>query len=207
MSYMSDDLKNLGKNLVKMVNAQKQDALEAGKRQADALGAESKITNNRYLDVTFPNEDAAGGVIDLKEGFAHGSKVRHKKNGGWYTIVPIRYKTSDMSKSTYKQVQNIKIAPTSTNYIDILYGGHPLKDASLSAFGVSTMIHGGNLTREATGSTKGNYYAFRTVSDKSSSGSWLLAVNRAQAQAADNEKLKKIGTAIQDALNNFDKGV
>lgn len=204
---MSDDLKNLGNNLVKMVNAQKQDALEAGKREADALGAESKITNNRYLDVTFPDENAAGGVIDLKEGFSHGSSVRHKKNGGWYTIVPIRYKTSDMSKSTYKKMQDIKIAPTNTTYIDILYGGQPLKDDSVSAFGVSTMIHGGNLTRETTGSTKGNYYAFRTVSDKSNPNSWLLAMNRAKAQAADNEKLKKIGAAIQDTLNNFDKGV
>ena len=63
---MSDDLDNIANNLKQMVNAQKHNALVAGQRKAISLGAEAKITGNRYLDVTFSKRSATGGVIDLK---------------------------------------------------------------------------------------------------------------------------------------------
>jgi len=203
MTYMSDDLANIANNLKQMVNAQKHNALVAGQRKAISLGAEAKITGNRYLDVTFSKRSATGGVIDLKEGFERGASARHKKNGGWYTIVPIRRKVSDMTRQAYNQVRELEGIPSSTRYIDYLYGGKPLTDDALSSFGITTQTHGGNLSRVAKGATKGNYYAFRTVSDKSAPSSWLLLRDRAKAQAEENEKLKQIGDTIQQTLMSY----
>lgn len=207
MGEMSDSLKNLANNLEKMVESQKLNALKKGQKTAISLGAAAKISNNRYLDVDFKKDSLEGGTIDLKTKFEHGSSARRKKNGGWYTIVPIRYKVSSLSNSAYKQVKDLR-EDTSFNstYIDILYGGQPLEEDSLSAFGITTQVHGGNLTRVAQGDTRGAYYAFRTVSDKSAPNSWILLRDRAKAQAEETDKLAKIGQSIQDTLTSYESG-
>lgn len=211
MGEMSDDLKNLKGNLRKMVDAQKREALNAGKKVADKLGADTEIVDNRYLDVTFSKQDEPGGVIDLKEGFSHGSKVRYKRNGGWYTIVPISYKASSLSNAAYQDARELRDESTSkataTSYIDYLYGGKSINDETLAEFGITTKPHGGNLSRVTQGATRGSYFAFRTVSDKSSQDSWLLLKDTVKAQQEDNIKLRKIGVAIQDAINNFGRNM
>lgn len=208
MSYMSDDLKNLGKNLKAMVNSQKLNALKAGQKVAISLGAkETKISENRYLDVTFDKREESGGVIDLKKGFESGKSVRHKRKGGWYTIVPISYKTSDMSNSTYKQARDLINESSKTTYIDILYGGEALSDDSLTEFGITTQVHGGNITRTNEGVNRGVYFAFRTVSDKSAADSWLLLKDSAKAHEEDTIKLKQIGNAIQTTLMSYQEEI
>lgn len=203
---MSDDLRNLGNNLIKMVNAQKLNALNAGKKQAIKEGAdEANIVGNRYLNVSFNKREEAGGVIDLKKSFEHGAGAKHKKNGGWYTIVPIQYGVSQMSNRTYDEVRDLGKVTTSTTYIDILYGGQPLTDDALTSFGITTRVHGGNLTRVTQGATRGSYFAFRTVSDKSKPDSWLLLKDMAKAQAEEHRKLRRIGEAIQATLESYGK--
>lgn len=206
MGEMSDDLKNLGKNMVAMVNAQKLNALKAGQAQAVQEGAtEAEIVGNRYLDVTFSKQREGNSIIDLKQGFAHGASVHHKKNGGWYTKVPISYHVANMTNNTYSQVHNLSPAFSNTTYIKILFGGQPVTDDALTSFGITTKVHGGNLTRINQGATRGSYFAFRTVSDKSSPDSWLLVENMAKEQAEDNKKLRRIGEAIQDTLMSYGK--
>lgn len=201
---MSDDLKNLNKNMLAMVRAQKLNALRAGQQTAISLGAkQADIKGDRYLDVTFSKRDSTGGVIDLKEAFSRGSSARPKKDGGWYTIVPLSYKTSNMSNSLYQEAKEMSSTESTTSYIDYLYGGNSLSDDSLSEFGITTQTHGGNLTRTPQGAVRGTYYAFRTVSDKSPADSWLLLIDRARAQSEDNGKLKKIGDSIQRTLISY----
>lgn len=204
MAEMSDDFRDLKKNLKKMVDAQASYALKVGQAKAISLGAETKIVNNRYLDVNFIKRNTDG-VIDLKAGFEKGASAHKKKLGGWYTIVPIRRKVSSLSNSAYNEVRDLEGIPSSTRYIDILYGGHSLSDESLSAFGVTTKPTGGNLTRVANGEKRGSYYAFRTVSDNSAPNSWLLITDMAKQQAEEYEKLKQIGQVIQDTLSGFGK--
>jgi hypothetical protein len=206
-AYMSNDLKNLSKYLDDMVDAQKINALKAGKQVAVSLGAKATISNDRYLDVEFDKQDSAGGVIDLKNGFEHGNSVRKKAKGGWYTIVPISYKVNQLSHSAYQQVKQLRNSQLNSTYIDILYGGKQLTDSSLSEFGITEQIHGGNLTRISEGATRGAYFAFRTVSDKSDTNSWLLLRDRAKAQAKENEQLRQIGEAINDTLLSYGQEV
>ena len=143
-------------------------SLNAGKKQAIKEGAdEATIVGNRYLNVSFNKREEAGGVIDLKKSFEHGAGAKQKKNGGWYTKVPIHYGVSQMSNRTYDEVRDLGKVTTSTTYIDILYGGQPLTDDALTSFGITTRVHGGNLTRVTQGATRGSYFAFRTVSDRS----------------------------------------
>lgn len=206
MARMSDDLRNLGNNLIKMVNAQKLNALNAGKKQAIKEGAdEANIVGNRYLNVSFNKRGEAGGVIDLKKSFEHGAGAKQKKNGGWYTKVPIQYGVSQMSNRTYDEVRDLGKVTTSTTYIDILYGGQPLTDDALTSFGITTRVHGGNLTRVTQGATRGSYFAFRTVSDRSKPDSWLLLKDMAKAQAEEHRKLRRIGEAIQATLEGYGK--
>lgn len=205
MGEMSNDLKNLNKNIMAMVNAQKQDALLAGKKVAEDLGATAKIVNNRYLDVDFQEEDS-NKTIDLKTAFERGASARKKADGSWYTIVPISRKASSLTKQAYSEVKDIKSPVSTTKYIDILYGGQSLGSDSLTEFGITTQVHGGNLTKIMQGNSRGQYFAFRTVSDKSKPSSWLLLKDRAEAQRKDQEKLEKIGSAIKQALETYSRG-
>lgn len=119
-------------------------------------------------------------LIDLKPLFARSSKVK-MTNGPdrhWYMIIPVRASYDKMPSSWQQEADSIPdIAPgknTSTQYMSYLYSKNTgsLDSPTYSMFG-------GNLSRVKSlrGSNSSNnsgFIAFRTVSAKSPSSSWLV---------------------------------
>lgn len=137
----------------------------------------------KYLQVTEKRLNKLG-VIDLKPAFARSSKKITKEGGGWYLRVPIRRKSKSMSSRMYNQLRNTNIEPSTKKNVvsDYLYDGRNLSDATkLNYTPKSHMIE-----KQKTGSNRHQYVAYRTVSDKSPTSSWII--NRGKVNEEDTSK-------------------
>lgn len=125
----------------------------------------------KYLQVT-EKRMAKRGIIDMKPYFRNSPKAREKKNGGWYLIVPIKMKTSKMPKSLYNQLNAVKPTGTYTNTIvDYL---DATKKSSIPHFNPPRKPSSTITKVTKPGSSRSTYVKFRTVSDKSPAGSWII---------------------------------
>lgn len=123
-------------------------------------------------------------VIDLKPYFAKSSKRKTKKDGGWYLTVPIRRKARGMSRRMYEQLRAVDIgdSPSKTVVSDYLYDRRRQSDASLLNYTPKS----NNINKMKVGRNRHDYVAFRTVSDKSPAGSWII--NRDKVNKDDTSK-------------------
>ncbi|AFQ96536.1 hypothetical protein [Bacillus phage vB_BceM_Bc431v3] len=169
---------NLGDNLA-------QDVLDTGMKAV----IDSKPKNvsakrmPKYLQLTEERLEKLE-VIDLKPYFAKSSKRKTKKDGGWYLTVPIRRKARGMSRRMYEQLRAVDIgdSPKQTVVSDYLYDRRRQSDASLLNYTPKS----NNITKMKSGSNRHDYVAFRTVSDKSPAGSWII--NRDKVNKDDTSK-------------------
>lgn len=145
--------------------------IEQAAAQARQFGLKPKVSPH-YLEVTVDRMNKKG-VVDLKPFFKSSSMAKKKKKtGGWYMVIPIRRKVSGMSNAMYRQANAITIPvgnDTSTSINTLLYENR--KSPQISSANYTPVSN--NLTRVRNGK-KSNYYAFRTVSDKSNPASWIM---------------------------------
>ena len=119
------------------------------------------------------------GVIDMKPFFMRSSKVKRKKDGGWYLVIPIKMSSKNIIKTSgravYDRVVNsfrdLEPGTSSTlNINGLLSKQTPVDTISVLQPAKAT----GNITATKGSSGRNSYVAFRTVSDKSSPTSWVL---------------------------------
>lgn len=174
MRYSSkrpDVFNHPSKHINNVTNAVENEVINQFRYAIDNSGEDVNVKQMpRYLEVTEKQKNK-NGYVDLKQSFARSPKRKMKKNGGWYLIVPMRLKTSKMSRSMYYQVNKI---PTNrkfnnANLADILQNSNGYKNDIPITQGSKN-----NITRvKPKGKRNSTYVMFRTVSDKSPAGSWF----------------------------------
>ena len=166
-------------------NALVQGTLDAGMK-AVIKGQPKDMSASRmpkYLKLTAERLEKLE-VIDLKPYFAHSSKRKKTKDGGWYLTVPIRRKARNMSRRMYEQLRAIDIAPNTRQTVisDYLYDRRRDADASMLNYEPKSK----NITKMQAGRNRHDYVAFRTVSNKSPQSSWII--NRGKVNKEDTSK-------------------
>ena len=134
-------------------------------------GADVKVQSNRISATIGKLSDR--GVIDLKPFFRNSSKVKHKKDGGWYMIIPIGISSRNLQqvggRKTYDKIRDVfsSLGPNETatdNFEDLFSRSY----SSLSNMTLPSLIPAsptGNLTATKSQSgTRTSYVVFRTVS-------------------------------------------
>lgn len=119
------------------------------------------------------------GVIDMKPFFMRSSKVKRKKNGGWYLVIPIKMSSRNIIKTSgraiydkvVKSFSDLEPGTSSTLNINGLLSKQTPVD-TISALQPAKATS--NITATKGSSGRNSYVAFRTVSDKSSPTSWVL---------------------------------
>lgn len=166
-----DLFKNTQKHIKQMELSIEDDFLTAVQNDAQKLDNVEIKRMPKYLQVT-EKRMAKRGIIDMKPYFRNSSKAKTKKNGGWYLIIPIKMKTSKMSKSLYNQLNSVKPTGTYTNtlvsYLDAT------KKSSIPHFNPPSRNKSTITKVTKPGASKSTYVKFRTVSDKSPAGSWII---------------------------------
>ncbi|QFP93368.1 UNVERIFIED_ORG: hypothetical protein Xoosp15_103 [Xanthomonas phage Xoo-sp15] len=169
---------NLGDNLA-------QDVLDTGMRTIIASKPKDISAKRmpKYLKLTEERLEKLE-VIDLKPYFAKSSKRKTKKDGGWYLTVPIRRKARGMSRRMYEQLRAVDIGDSESKTVvsDYLYDRRRQSDASLLNYTPKS----NNINKMKAGRNRHDYVAFRTVSDKSPAGSWII--NRDKVNKDDTSK-------------------
>jgi len=172
---------NVGKAFVQKTLDAGMQAAQSQKPQKDV---QIKVTRKpKYLEVTEKRLNKMG-VVDLKPFFAHSPSRKMKEGGGWYIRIPIKVKKKDMSRRMYDQLRTINISPDNQRTVisDYLYDRRQASDASLLNYTPVSY----NITKQKTGKRKHTYVAYRTVSDKSPTSSWI--VNRDKVNTDDTSK-------------------
>lgn len=123
------------------------------------------------------------GVIDLKPFFRNSSKVKRKKNGGWYMVIPIGISSRNLQatsgRKTYDKIREVfsSLGPNETataNFEDLFsHSSTMLQTMTLPSLIPASPT--GNLTATKSQSgTRTSYVAYRTVSDRSAPQSWVI---------------------------------
>ena len=109
-----DNREDVKRFLQQSLDTQK-DTKEYAKNYANAL--QDKLpslairADNNQVTITMPYLQAYArrqGIkfIDMKQYFAKSSKRKRKKNGGWYMVIPIGNKASDLKASSPRSLWN-----------------------------------------------------------------------------------------------------
>ncbi|QQO40612.1 hypothetical protein 015DV002_175 [Bacillus phage 015DV002] len=157
------------------------------------------IRKPKYLEVTEARLNKLG-VIDLKPYFAHSSKKKMKKDGGWYLKIPISRKKKGMSRRMYDQLRQVNISPNNQRTVvsDYLYDRRRNSDATMLNYKPKSK----NITKQRIGKNRHSYTAYRTVSDKSPASSWII--NRSRVNTDDTSKtfIKNVDRLIKWKMKN-----
>lgn len=182
-----DVFNNPTKHVRNVTDAVENQALNQFRYAIDNSGEQVNVKQMpRYLEVTQKQKDR-NGYVDLKASFARSPKRKMKKNGGWYLIVPMRLKTSKMSRSMYYQVNKIPTTKkfNNANLADILQKSNGYQNEI-------PITQGSNITRvKPKNKRNSTYVMFRTVSDKSPPGSWF-SNGRTKKSKTFSENLRRL---------------
>lgn len=131
--------------------------------------------------------------FDEKVGFSNSSKRKNKKNGGWYLTIPFRHATSSavaesalFSSVLPKEVQAVTKKKNTPLRVADLPAKYQVKGVRAEIPGL-TGNQGGSYTHKTpkyaglvrlevgvgNEKSRGTYFTFRRVSDKSAANSWI----------------------------------
>lgn len=153
------------------------------------------------------------GFVDLKEAFARSPKAKTKKDGGWYLIIPIGQKASQLKsaapRSLWNQLSGMDFGQT--GQMEDSDGNNLLDDTFNNQNTINPLSYqwqSSSVTRVApkTGSGRyGHYISFRTVSDKSSPSSWIMGRNNFNDQNTAPQQQTDIAVYLRHAMEQFRK--
>lgn len=160
-------------------------------------------------------------LIDLKPYFRNSSKVKYKKDGGWYLVVPVggQQKASILrsayTQKIWKQVQNVTLGSTGSgtyHSVDPHLVERIQQKLGTSQRGVIPALQyqwkSASVTRTPYGrtQTRSHYLTFRTVSDKSDPSSWIIGRQNATQLnnvSLDGQKQDELREVITDILLSY----
>lgn len=178
-----DDLKHYAKTSDYVSKAFLGSIISDSSKALAHAGATVSISGNKRMDATI-GKLTNRGVIDLKPFFMRSPHAKHKKDGGWYMVIPISVKVKNLVSSsgskTYEDIRkafaNLGPGESATMSFENLFqkGYNNLSNLTLpSLVPPSRPYTSITATKNRTGS-RNAYTAFRTVSDKSSPQSWVI---------------------------------
>ena len=154
------------------------------------------------------------GVIDLKPMFMRSTKVKRKKNGGWYLVVPISISSRNLVKTsgrkTYDEIRaafsDMSPGATSTVNIESLFNRQYSNIQSLTLPSLVPAKPTGNITatKNASG-TRNSYVAFRTVSDRSAPQSWVINRKNVSANNASSRLQSDVASLIRQRIRQSER--
>lgn len=176
-------------------------------------GADVKVQSNRISATIGKLSDR--GVIDLKPFFRNSSKVKHKKDGGWYMIIPIGISSRNLQqvggRKTYDKIRDVfsSLGPNETATANF-EGLFSRSYSSLSKMTLPSLIPAsptGNLTATKSQSgTRTSYVAFRTVSDKSAPQSWVINRKNINQSNSSLTLQREVGVLIRQRIKQGESG-
>lgn len=178
---LPDSLEHYARTADYISNAYKAGVMKDSAKALSHSGADVRVTSGR-MEATI-GKLTNRGVIDLKPMFMRSSKVKRKKNGGWYLVIPINISSRNLVKTsgrkTYDEIRSAfsDLAPNTSATVDIS-SLFEKQYSSLQSLTLPTLVPAkptGNITatKNASGS-RNSYVAFRTVSDRSAPQSWVI---------------------------------
>lgn len=166
-------------------------------------GANVKVNSGR-MEATI-GKLTNRGVIDMKPFFMRSSKVKRKKNGGWYLVIPIKMSSRNIIKTSGRAVYDrvVKsfsdLEPGNMSTLDI----KGLLNKQTSVNTISSLQPGKpteNITATKGSSGRNSYVAFRTVSDKSSPTSWVLGRENVNNYNTSKSLEHEVGVLIRKRI-------
>lgn len=156
----------------------------------------------KYLEITEKKLESKG-VVDLKKAFASSTKKKYSKDGSWYLTIPIRIKTSSMSKKTYQDLRTLQVGSGSsktikTNYIQEL----AKKDITHPAM-IPQPPHKNTTKHVPRRGKRASYFVFRNVSSKSPSNSWILNRDKVNSDNFSKTTLSNIDRLMNWKMKNI----
>lgn len=195
--FKNKNYKQVGKRTIDGMRSEVLDKLQATAQQVENTSIKRMPT---YLQVTEKKLEKEG-VVDLKKAFAHSSKKKTSKDGGWYLTVPIRIKTSRMNNSTYQDMRKLKVnkgTGSASKITDYLEGRR--KTVSHPSMKPEPMTH--NMTKVKRG-RQSSYFIFRTVSSKSPASSWILNRDKVNENNFSKTTLKTVKQLMNWKMKNL----
>ncbi|QQV88484.1 hypothetical protein [Staphylococcus phage ZCSS1] len=154
-----------------------------------------------YLEITERKLEEKG-VVDLKKAFATSSKKKRTKDGGWYLVVPIRLKTSKMSRKTYQDLRKLETpSGQKTTLTDYLEGLEKNQVTHASMVPNTPYKNTTKIKRKKDRSA--SYFMFRTVSNKSPANAWVLNRDKVNKDNFSNTTMKHVQSLMKWKMNNL----
>ena len=198
-----DSLRNASKTSYYIRQAFLAKSINDSAKVMSKAGGSVKVNSNR-MEVTIGRLSKLG-VIDMKPFFMRSSKVKRKKNGGWYLVIPINMSSRGIIQNSGRGVYDrvVKtfsdLAPTTSATVNIdglLKRQYPYDTINL----LQPSAPSGNITATKKPNGRNSYVAFRTVSDKSSPTSWVLNRNNVNKDNTSPNFEHEIGVLIRKRI-------
>lgn len=193
--------KQVGRKTISSMKSQVLDNLQATAQKVDNVYIK-RMPN--YLEITERKLEEKG-VVDLKKAFAKSNKKRKKKDGGWYLIVPIRIKTTQMSKKTYQDMRKLEVPDSPghvtslTDYLEAINNNREIEHPSMIPNKPKN-----NMTKVRKKSKKqSSYFIFRTISNTSPSNAWVLNREKVNSQNFSKTTLKNVKALMNWKMKNI----
>lgn len=145
---------------------------------------------------------------DLKPYFRKSPKAKRTKAGGWYLVVPIQRKVSQLrsaySRSVWDQISHMGYGQTASNMGNLK---RVQKSLGTSQWGVNQGLKyqwkSTNITRVPWGASgkRAHYVQFRTVSNKSAPNSWIVGRRNFTTRTVPNMYAEQISQIIKQHVN------
>ncbi len=145
---------------------------------------------------------------DLKPYFRKSPKAKHTKDGGWYLVVPIQKKTTQLrsaySRSVWDEISHMGYGQTASNMGNL---NRVQKTLGTSQWGVNKGLKyqwkSTNITRVPWGASgkRAHYVQFRTVSNKSAPNSWIVGRRNFTTRIVPNMYAEQISQIIKQHVN------
>lgn len=147
--------------------------------------------------------------VDFKPFFMNSSKVKQKKNGGWYLIIPIGVTSKMLRAMDWKQYKSFSHEPMGTteefNDPKTFQTFFQQEQATGMVNPLRYQWKSSNVTRAKNGNRVG-YKSFRTVSDTSDPESWKVPVRVPMDDNNDSTQSSTLtGQVANIVRNSIDK--
>lgn len=198
-----DSIKNASKTSYYVKQAFLAKSINDNAKVLSKAGGTVNVNSNR-MEVTIGRLSKLG-VIDMKPFFMRSSKVKRKKNGGWYLVIPINMSSRGIIKNSgrgvydrvVKTFSELEPGTSATVNIDgLLKRQYPYETIN----SLQPQAPSGNLTATKKPNGRNSYVAFRTVSDKSAPTSWVLNRNNVNNDNTSPNFEHEIGVLIRKRI-------
>lgn len=198
--FKGDSPKRASRRTIDGMRADILDKLQATAQRVDDVYVK-RMPN--YLEVTEKQLEKQG-VIDLKKAFASSSKRKKTKDGGWYLVVPIRIKSSRLSRKAYQDLRRLEVPDGKSHTTTITDYLEAVSNKNITHKALQPQSPSGNTTKyRKKGNKNANYFIFRTVSSKSPANSWILNRDKVNDNNFSKTTLKNVRRLMDWKMKNM----